>query len=68
MSDEQDVECSFCHTVLDSDEQRVMPDGDIVCAECTLYCESCSLLMPNDDALVNDDHVYCENCASRCEN
>ena len=67
MSDEQDIECSYCHTVLDSDEQRVMSDGDIVCAECTLYCESCSTLMPNDDALRNDDHVYCGECASICE-
>ena len=68
MSDVQDIECSFCHSVLDTDEQRVMPDGDIVCAECTLYCESCSTLMPNDDALCNDDHVYCGNCATRCGN
>ena len=68
MSDEQDVECSFCNTVLDSDEQRVMPDGDIVCAECTLYCESCSTLMPNDDALCNENHVYCHECATRCGN
>jgi hypothetical protein len=68
MSDEQDIECSFCHTVLDSDEQRVMPDGDIVCAECTLYCESCSTLMPNDDALCNENHVYCNDCATRCGN
>ena len=68
MSDVQDVECSFCHSVLDTDEQRVMPDGDIVCAECTLYCESCSTLMANDDALCNDDHVYCGDCATRCGN
>jgi hypothetical protein len=68
MSDVQDVECSFCHSVLDTDEQRVMPDGDIVCAECTLYCESCSTLMPNDDALCNDSHVYCSDCATRCGN
>lgn len=68
MSDEQDIECSFCHTVLDDDEQRVMPDGDIVCAECTLYCESCSTLMPNDDALCNEHNVYCDACATRCGN
>jgi hypothetical protein len=68
MSDVQDVECSFCHSVLDTDEQRVMADGDIVCAECTLYCESCSTLMPNDDALCNDNHVYCSDCATRCGN
>ena len=68
MSDVQDVECSFCHSVLDTDEQRVMADGDIVCAECTLYCESCSTLMPNDDALCNDNHVYCHDCATRCGN
>ena len=68
MSDVQDVECSFCHSVLDTDEQRVMPDGDIVCAECTLYCESCSTLMPNDDALCNENNVYCSDCATRCGN
>lgn len=68
MSDVQDVECSFCHSVLDTDEQRVMPDGDIVCAECTLYCESCSTLMPNDDALCNENNVYCGDCATRCGN
>jgi hypothetical protein len=68
MSDEQDVECSFCHTVLDEDEQRTMDDGDIVCADCTLYCESCNTLMANADSINSNDNVYCSECAMYCEN
>ena len=69
MSDEAAINCAFCSGIIsDVDDQRTMPDGDIVCADCTLYCESCNTLMANDDALHNDDSIYCSECAMSCEN
>ena len=66
MSDEAAINCEFCDSLIDEGDERTMPDGDIVCADCTLYCDSCSTLMPNDDALVGDG-VFCSECGTVCE-
>jgi hypothetical protein len=66
MSDEAAINCAFCASQIDEGDERTMSDGDIVCAECTLYCDTCETLMPRDDALIGDG-VFCEDCGQWCQ-
>ena len=65
------MDCTFCSNAIDDGDERTMPDGDIVCPECTAYCEECESLLHNDDVYCTPrGAVLCGGCSfvcGRCE-
>jgi len=61
------MDCTFCSNAIDEGDERTMPDGDIVCPECTAYCEECSELYHNDDVYsTSRGSIMCGGCSYTC--
>ena len=59
--------CTLCSNDIDEGDERLFPNGDIVCDSCSYYCDSCTSVIPHDEARSNDHHIYCYDCSFMCE-
>jgi hypothetical protein len=61
------MDCTFCSNAIDDGDERTMPDGDIVCTDCTAYCEECETLLHNDDVYCTPrGSILCGGCSFTC--
>lgn len=60
--------CTVCSNDIDDGDERLFPNGDIVCDSCSYYCDSCSNVIPQDESRVNGSSIYCYDCSFVCEN
>ena len=68
MSDEiEPIVCSLCDNTIDEGDERRFNDGEIACADCTVWCESCDGLVTNDEAISDGSNFFCDSCGSYCE-
>jgi hypothetical protein len=59
--------CTLCSNDIDEGDERLFPNGDIVCDSCSYYCDSCTSVIPHDEARSNDHQIYCYDCSFVCE-
>jgi len=60
--------CTVCSNDIDDGDERLFPNGDIVCDSCSYYCDSCTNVIPQDESRCNDNSIYCYDCSFVCEN
>lgn len=60
--------CTVCSNDIDEGDERLFPNGDIVCDSCSYYCDSCTNVIPQDESRVNGSSIYCYDCSFVCEN
>lgn len=63
------MKCTYCSISYDdSDELREDSEGDLICVECSIVCESCDRVVHNDDGRsANDGSWYCDHCSFSCD-
>jgi len=68
MDNEEKVSCVQCSGEYSLDDTRLL-DNEIVCLDCSYYCDSCSTLGYKERSIYSENHgsLYCNECAIVCE-